>query len=107
VESLPPEHKDLALSLGMKNYSYIKNYLWPEVGPSIWRLSLLFSLWSLGEYTFSKAFLSRSSTLALFIEEKLRRYQFAEASLALSLSLSISVIVVTLLLWKGRKNAAL
>ncbi len=107
VEALPPDHKALALSLGMRNFSYFKNYLWPEIGPALWRLSLLFSLWSLGEYTFSKALLNRNSTLALFIEEKLRRYQFDEASLALSLSLGVSVIVVTAFLWKGRKNAAL
>lgn len=107
VDALSPDHKALALSLGMRNFSYFKNYLWPEIGPALWRLSLLFSLWSLGEYTFSKALLNRNATLALFIEEKLRRYQFAEASLALSLSLGVSVIVVTAFLWKGRKNAAL
>jgi len=107
VDALSPDHKALALSLGMRNFSYFKNYLWPEVGPALWRLSLLFSLWSLGEYTFSKALLNRNSTLALFIEEKLRRYQFAEASLALSLSLGVSVVVATAFLWKGRKNAAL
>ncbi|MEZ4813671.1 MAG: hypothetical protein R3A80_00495 [Bdellovibrionota bacterium] len=107
ADALPAENKNLCLSLGLRNFSYFRFYLWPEIGPSILLLSLLFSLWSLGEYTFSKALLERNSTLALFIEEKLRRYQFDEASLALSITLALSVIVVTPLLWKGRRNAAL
>lgn len=107
LEALPLEQRDLALTLGMKNFSYFRYYLWPELGPSVLKISLLFSLWSLGEYTFSKAYLNQSSTLALFIEENLRRYNFAEASTALSLTLLASVIVVTPLLWKARKNAPL
>ncbi len=107
VERIPEDLKNLSLSLGLKNFSYFKLCLWPLTKSSILRLSLLTSLWSLGEYTFSKALLNRSSTLALFIEEKLRRYQFNEAAAALSLSLIISFIVVFVFLWKGEKRVAL
>lgn len=107
ILSLPQETTHYCLSLGISNFKYFRIYLWPAIKPICFRLSLLVSLWSLGEYTFSNAFLDTNSTLALFIEEKIRRYNFAEASTALSLSLLLSFIVVLTLLWKGKKNATL
>jgi ABC-type Fe3+ transport system permease subunit len=107
VDRISEEQSLFCLSLGMSSYDYLKLFLWPQLRPAIMRIALLISLWSLGEYTFSKALLNRSSTLSLFIEENLRRYQFADAGVALSLSLLLSAIVVTPLLWKGDKRVAL
>jgi ABC-type Fe3+ transport system permease subunit len=106
VERLPQELKLLSLTLGMDGLSYFKNFLWPQLRSSVVHFSILISLWSLGEYTFSKALLNRNSTLALLIEEKLRRYQFADASVAMSLTLLTSVVVVAPLLWKGKRRVA-
>ena len=104
LKQTPPELPLLCASLGMNTFQYLKNFLWPQCSATLIKLCLLLSLWSLGEYSFSKALLNRSSTLALYVDEELRNYHFAEAAFGISLTLVLSLVVVIALLWNGKKQ---
>jgi ABC-type Fe3+ transport system permease subunit len=105
VEKIPSDIGKLCLSLGMTRSSYFKHVLWPQIRSPLLKVSTLVALWSLGEYAFSKALLERSSTLVLFTEEHLRRYQFGLASTGMTLSLSLTFLVALLFLWKNKSCA--
>lgn len=98
IKSLPQSFEELAFTWGSRTPFYLRKILWPQLYPSVIKLTATISLWSIGEYIFSKSYLFSSTTLPLLIEESTRRYDFHASSAGITTSILLSAILVSFLL---------